>query len=262
MSDGLVVRSAPNLRDLGGIPTASGAVKHGALYRSATLAGLSDADAAELGSLSVRTVYDLRTADETAQSPDRLPRGAQAVALDVLADSSLSVAATLGDLETDPQGFAANLSGDTAVRLFEDTYRDLVRLPSALAAYRAFLLGIVDARREGAALFHCTTGKDRTGWAAALVLSLLGASEQDIYADYLRTNADLLPALAPVFARLEQQGLSRESLLPVLGVRESYLTAAFEQMRAQFGSVEDYSVVGLGLSSGELAALRERLTCR
>lgn len=252
--------SAPNLRDLGGTPTASGTVRPGALYRSATLVGLTEEDAAQLTALGVRTVYDLRTADETTQSPDRLPAGVQAVSLDVLADSSLSVAATLGDLETDPKAFARNLAGGRAIRLFEETYRDLVRLPSALASYRGLLTGIIDDKRERAALFHCTTGKDRTGWAAALVLSLLGASEEDIYADYLRTNTDLLPALAPQFARLEELGLSREDLLPVLGVRESYLAAAFEQMREQFGSIEEYALHGLGVASTEVTALRARLT--
>lgn len=266
--------SAPNLRDLGGIPTANGRVRHGVLFRSATLSSLSDADVAALSGLGrdstgpaassaatgLGTVYDLRTAAEAASAPDRLPPGVALVALDVLADSALSVAASLGDLHSDPQGFAKTLEGGKAERLFEDTYRDLVRLPSALREYRALLLGLIDPERRGAALFHCTTGKDRTGWAAALVLGLLGVSEEHIYADYLRTNTDLLPALEPVFAQLGEHGISRELMLPVLGVQASYLDAAFAQMREQFGTFERYACEGLGLTSEQLDELRARLT--
>lgn len=281
---GITIPSAPNLRDLGGIPTASGPVRHGRLFRSATLSSLSDADVAAIARLGqsdsatrsgsakhgadrsgheepgLRAVYDLRTSAEAAAAPDRLPAGIALVPLDVLADSSLSVAATLGDLHSDPQGFAKTLEGGKAERLFEDTYRDLIRLPSALGAYRAFVLGLIDGDRAGAALFHCTTGKDRTGWAAALVLGLLGASEEHIYADYLRTNTDLLPALEPVIAQLGEQGIDRELLLPVLGVQASYLDAAFAQVREQFGSLERYARDGLGLSPQQLDELRVRLT--
>ncbi|KAM9862363.1 tyrosine-protein phosphatase [Leucobacter sp. BZR 635] len=247
-----------NLRDLGGIAAADGAlVAPGVLFRSASLSAPGAEEA--LGALGVRTVFDLRTADEASSAPDRVPGGARAVALDVLADSSLSVAATLGSITSNPQGFADSLAGGKAERLFEETYRDLVRLPSAQHAYRAFVLDLADPAREGAALFHCTTGKDRTGWAAALVLSILGASEDAISADYMRTNTDLLPALEPVFAALEAQGVSRATVMPVLGVRESYLDAAFGQVREQYGDVARYATEGLGLPPEALTALRARM---
>ncbi|MFC4224359.1 tyrosine-protein phosphatase [Lysinibacter cavernae] len=254
----ILIPSAPNLRDLGGLPTTDGPVKQGVIYRSATLSSLSDADMAQFSDLGVQTVYDLRTADEVAASPDHLPEGVNSVELDVLADSSLSVAANLGDLKNDPQALASALSGGQAERLFEETYRDLVRLPSALNSYRCFYLGLLDESREGAALFHCTTGKDRTGWAAASLLGLLGVDKEDIYADYLQTNTDLLPALEPLLQQVEARGVDREVLMPVLGVRESYLDAAFTQLREQFGTLEAYATEGLGLSQDDLGRLRLR----
>ncbi|MCC4908108.1 tyrosine-protein phosphatase [Microbacterium sp. cx-59] len=253
------IQSAPNLRDLGGLVTPDGPTKSGVVYRSATLSSLTDADASALAALGVRTVYDLRTADEVQAAPDHLPEQIERVPLDVLADSSLSVAARLGDLSGDPRAFAASLAGGQAERLFEETYRDLVRLPSALRGYRTLFLGLLDENREGAALFHCTTGKDRTGWAAASLLSVAGVGADDMYADYLQTNTDLLPALEPVFRQAEEHGVDREVLMPVLGVRESYLDAAFAQMRAQFGTIEGYAADGLGLSGEELARLRALL---
>lgn len=251
------IQSAPNLRDLGGLPAANGRIKRGVVYRSATLASLSDADSPRFAALGIGTVYDLRTADEAAASPDRLPEGVRGVGLDVLADSSLSVAARLGDLATDPQAFAATLAGGQAERLFEETYRDIVRLPSALASYRDLYLGILDESREGAALFHCTTGKDRTGWAAASILTLVGADEESVYEDYLQTNTDLLPALEPVLQHAASFGVDRETLMPVLGVRDSYLQAAFAQVREQFGTIEGYAADGLGLTASDIERLRE-----
>ncbi|MGA1838817.1 tyrosine-protein phosphatase [Herbiconiux sp. 11R-BC] len=254
------IPSAPNLRDLGGLPAESGQIRRGVVYRSAGLSSLSDADEPRFAALGIRTVYDLRTVEEAATAPDRLPENVSRVELDVLADSPVSVAASLGELAANPQAFAASLAGGRAESLFEDTYRDLVRLPSALAGYRALYLGILDPAREGAALFHCTTGKDRTGWAAASLLTALGVDADDVYQDYLQTNTDLLPALEPVLLRAESLGVDREVLLPVLGVRDSYLQAAFAQMREQFGTIDGYLTDGLGLTAGDIDRLRHLFT--
>lgn len=252
--------SAPNLRDLGGIPTEHGTVKRGVLYRSATLSSLTDIDQHWFATADVRTVYDLRTADEAAASPDNLPAGTMGRNLDVLADSPTSVAAGLAELAADPGAFASTLANGRGEALFEETYRDLVRMPSAVSAYRSFFLSLIDGDRQGAALFHCTTGKDRTGWAAASVLSLLGADIDDVYDDYLQTNTDLLPALEPLLQQAEAHGVEREVLLPVLGVRESYLAAAFAEVDERFGGMRTYAAEGLGLTDEEIHALSVLLT--
>ncbi|MDI6022009.1 tyrosine-protein phosphatase [Leucobacter sp. UT-8R-CII-1-4] len=252
--------SAPNLRDLGGIPTAAGEVTRGAIYRSATLSEVAEADMPAFAALGVHTVFDLRTADEIAAAPDRLPEGTDHRSLDVLADSKTSVAASLTQFGENPKAFAAMLAGGQAIALFEETYRDFLRLPSANQSYREFFLRLGDPKREGAALFHCTTGKDRTGWAAASLLAILGASDDDIYADYLQTNTDLLPALEPMIQSAQARGVDRELLLPVLGVQEQYLAAALDQMRTQYGTAHNYAVSGLGLSEAEVELLHERFT--
>lgn len=255
----IAIPTAPNLRDLGGLPTDAGQVARGRVYRSAGLGALSDADRPRFAGLGIGTVYDLRTADEDAASPDRTPDGTRRVALDVLADSSTSIAAGLGQFADDPRGFADSLAGGQAQKLFEETYRDLIRLPSAQRSYRSFFLDLGDADRTGAALFHCTTGKDRTGWAAASLLLLLGAAEEVVYQDYLRTNTDLLPALEPMMQHAEAHGVDRAVLLPVLGVREEYLHAALTQMQEQYGDIHGYATAGLGLEEADVDRLRTRL---
>lgn len=252
------LRGAPNLRDLGGLPADGGVVREHAIYRSATLARLEGDDLEAFRRLEITTVYDLRTAGERSASPDQLPDGVKLVGLDVLADSTTDVAAGVGGLVSDPVGLAASLGEGRGAALLRDSYRDIVSLPSALAAYRSFYLDLIDPTRSGAALFHCTTGKDRTGWAAASLLLLLGVSDDDVRADYLESNADLLPALQPLLAAAADRGVDTQLLLPVLGVRGEYLDAAIDEARTRFGSIGGYATKGLGLGASDLDALRRR----
>jgi protein-tyrosine phosphatase len=98
---------------------------------------------------------------------------------------------------------------------------------------------ILDADRRPA-LFHCTTGKDRTGWAAAATLTLLGVSEENVLADFMITNRDLRPALKPHFDQFAAAGGDPALLRPVLGVEANYLLASFDEMQTRFGTIADY----------------------
>ncbi|NMD63585.1 UNVERIFIED_ORG: protein-tyrosine phosphatase [Nocardia globerula] len=255
----VLLKTAPNFRDLGGIAVAGGTVRPGALYRSATLAKLDGDDVAAVARLDIRTVYDLRTAAERDGALDNLPDSTRTVWLDVLADNAQNAAAT-GLLMTDPAAYAETISGGRGISQMEEANRNFVSLPSA--AYRTFYLDLIDEKRTGAALFHCTTGKDRTGWAATSFLLLLGADEADVRADYLQTNTDLAPMTAPILDFAASKGVDAELLRPLLGVRDSYFDAALDEMRTLFGTVEDYAINGLKLTAEQLTALRERFTSR
>lgn len=196
----------PNLRDVGGWPMASGeTVAYGRLYRSIDLHRLAAGGAERLAALGIRTVYDLRTGGERDAEPDRLLDGARLVIADVLADAAGAAPAQLLALLHDPRLAERRLSGGQAAALFAQGYRDIVSLPSALAAYRMMFADLMHPASRPA-LVHCTTGKDRTGWAAAALLMLLGVSERDVMADYLLTNDELLPALQPIFDRFADAG--------------------------------------------------------
>jgi len=254
------IRSVPNLRDIGGYTTMGGGrVRTGVLYRSAALCKLTDADLPAFGALGIRTVFDLRTADERATEPDRALPGVRAVALDVLADSAGAAPAQLLSVLSDPAAASRMLGGGRAAPLFQRGYRDIVTLPSALRSYRQFFSDLA-AKAARPALFHCTTGKDRTGWAAAATLMLLGVSDANVMTDYLLTNRDLLPALQPLLDRFEQAGGDPRLLRPVLGVEPDYLATAIAEMHSRFGSVEAYFHDGLGLTGDTLSALHAALT--
>lgn len=248
--------SAPNLRDVGGWPTRDGrVVVSGALYRSTDLSRLSGGDVPALGSLGIRSVYDLRTPGERDVAPDLLPPGAEYHVLDVLADSTMAVPASLMALLADPPAATEALTGARVRGLFDSAYREIVGLPSARAAYRALFTDLAVAERRPA-LVHCTTGKDRTGWAVAALLLLLEVPDEQVMAEYLLTNDLLLPALQPMFDQFRDAGGDPTVLVPVFGVDPGYLAAGLDEMASRFGSIEGYFSHGLALDAPTLDALR------
>lgn len=250
--------SVPNLRDLGGWPVVDGRVRRGVLYRSTELHELAGPDVTALGALGLRTIYDLRTAAERVDKPDRVPNGVRDVSLDVLAGANGVSAAELPTLMADPVRLSTMLSEAGPTNLLADTYRDIVRLPSALHAYATMFAEVADGGHMPA-LFHCTTGKDRTGWAAAALLLLLGVSEDDVRREYLLTNDQLLPSFEPLLSRFAAAGGDPVLLGPVLGVRPEYLDAALAEMRRLFCDVTGYFSVGLGLDVLVQRRLRDLL---
>jgi len=255
------IPSVPNLRDIGGYPVAGGGrVRRGLLYRSVELNHLhGDDDMDAFAELGIRTVFDMRTAAERSAEPDVVPEGTELVVCDVLKDSKSAAPAALMKVLSDP-ALAEQTHGDgKAVQMFEKGYREIVSLPSALAAYQTFFVDIAKEEHRPA-LFHCTTGKDRTGWAAAATLLLLGVSTDDVESDYELSNRDLLPAMKPMFEHFRAAGGDPHLLDPVLGVDPQYLQAALDEMKQRFGSIEGYFAEGLDINEAEQQALRAALT--
>jgi len=254
---GPLIPSLPNLRDVGGQRThGGGRVRTGLLYRSTELSRLEGADEAAFARLGIRSVYDLRTPEERELQPDRIPPGTEHVVLDVLRDSSEASPSALMELLSDARATADWLGDGGAVRHFEVRYREFVSLPSARVSYGR-LLSDIAAREHRPALFHCTTGKDRTGWAAATLLMLLGVPDEAVLEDYLRSNDMLMPTFRPFLDRFASQGGDPGLIVPLAEVRPSYLASALDEMRRSFGTIEGYFADGLGIDETGQAALRE-----
>ncbi|NLA65605.1 MAG: tyrosine-protein phosphatase [Leucobacter sp.] len=252
------LRSASNFRDLGGLPVSGGHIRPREVFRSASLARLTDDEFGRLDELSITTVYDLRTEAERAAQPDRLPDTARAVGLDVLADGTGGVAHAIGRLRDEPLLVNELLKGGKVKEMLEQSYREFIELPSARHSYRTLFLDLADGEREGAALFHCTAGKDRTGWAAAALLLLLGADDSTVRSDYLQTNTDFLPTLKPLFESAAARGVDTDLLREAFSVQDSYLATSLEQVARTYGSIEDYFLRGLQIDAAAIDALRER----
>ncbi|WP_328825464.1 tyrosine-protein phosphatase [Tomitella gaofuii] len=248
-----------NWRDLGGIATVDGRiVRPGAFFRSAELSAVSEDDRDALSHLGIGPVFDLRTDAERTGAPDDLPDSATVVPLDVLADKyAAAVPTKMQDFLTSPQAVEAALGGGRAAEMMAENYRAMVTIPSAVRSYRAMVRDIAADPRP--ALVHCTSGKDRTGWGTAIVLFAVGADEQSVQTDYLRTNELYLPTLTDTFARFEEAGGNPDDLRALLGVRPEYLQAALDEARTAHGSLEAYLSEALGIDDALREALRARL---
>lgn len=252
----LGLASVPNLRDIGGYKSGNGAaVRSGLLYRSNQLNPMSPGDLTQLTNLGLVTVFDLRTADERDSRPDQLPPGVRDVWLNVLADDTQSAPAQLLRLMTNPKEANAALGGGQAEARFAQAYRDFVTLPSAHAAYRE-LFASLGEQATLPALFHCTTGKDRTGWAAAALLLLLGVPQEIVMQDFLRSNEYLLPAYQQQIAAFVAAGGDPAIPPAIVGVKAEYLGAALDEMHQQYGTIEHYFTEGLGIDAAGQRALR------
>jgi protein-tyrosine phosphatase len=249
-----------NLRDVGGHRTSTGGtIRRGLGYRSADLARLEpEAARAALAQLGICTVYDLRTSAERQINPerDRLPPGSRYVIADIMRDSPAGSPAALYRMMNDPRAAEAAFGGGRGVAMFEERYREFVLLPSARGALRRLFLGLTRAsRRPG--LFHCTTGKDRTGWAAAALLLLLDVPEDEVRADFLASNDALRGSLDAWLDRFESDGGDRAWLEPLTQVRPAYLDAALAEVRRAYASIPGYFALGLGIDEVGQRRLRD-----
>jgi protein-tyrosine phosphatase len=254
----LGIASVPNLRDAGGYTTADGSVvRRGVAYRSNQLNPISADDMKKIAALGLKNDFDLRTAEERNAKPDQLPAGVKEVWLNVLADAKGVSVAEVEKMLSDPKVANAALGDGKGAAEFVKTYREFVTLPSANAAFRRLFVDLGDARQVPA-LYHCTTGKDRTGWASAALLTLLGVPKDKVYEDYLKSNEYILPAYKNFIDRFVAAGGQPSIPQDLLGVKAEYLDAAFDQVKTQYGSIEIYFDKGLGIDRAGQQKLRDR----
>lgn len=241
--------SADNFRDVAGTgpghPTRDGGrVRRGVLYRSNELQ-LTDADARSLADLGLTVVHDLRGDHEVEAHPDVPVPGATWHHVAV------------GGIPLDR--VAALESADAAVDAMHAVYRAFVEEPAARASFGALLTRI--ATTDGPQLFHCTAGKDRTGWAAAVLLGLAGVPDDVVLADYLLTNEISTVTREKYLALIaEHLGPDKVAVYDAVMVADAaYLATARDAVAATYGDLRGYVVDGLGVAPEHLDALMTRL---
>jgi protein-tyrosine phosphatase len=206
------------------------------LFRSDHLADLTTEDLLTIERLGVARVFDFRGKTERLAQACVIPGAVvHSLAIEPTVVQGLKILIDAGQLVT----------VDNAVGLMQQTYRDFVLDNSPrFAEFFGHLLA-----DDAPLVFHCTAGKDRTGFAAALLLEALGVPRAVILQDYLLTNDFYqMPTANPV-------GLPQEVLNVLWRVQVNFLDAAFEAVDADFGSVPRYLKEALGLD----AQAQERL---
>jgi protein-tyrosine phosphatase len=236
-----LLQGASNFRDVGGYRNADGrCVRRGQVFRSDHLAGLTPEDLVRLASLGISHSLDFRGAAEYTATPYAIP-GVQRLALTI----EPTVIARMQALVA--QGIVPTT--EETVALMQETYRDFVNHNAG--TFGRFLKHLLE--QPTPQVFHCTAGKDRTGFAAALLLSALGVDRATIEHDYLLTNQ-----LYKRDSRLE--GTGHPHVMKVLWqVQPEFLHAAFDAVDTQHGGMQDYLQGAIGLSPQDLAELKQKL---
>ena len=245
------MQGTPNFRDFGGYRTADGRqIKWGFLFRSGQLSGLSDQDVDLLASLELDLVCDFRRLEEQQTDPSRLPeqRRPRIASLPIIPGSNSRFFEEGGDQLADR---------DAMFNFMVEINRDFAEAQTATYA-RMFseILELDDARF----LVHCAAGKDRTGFAVALIQLALGVPRDVVMRDYMLTGHffDPLREIGRLKVKYQLEQMDTESIMPMLEVHEDYLTRALQVIDQQYASVEAYLEEALGVGPAELARLRDR----
>jgi len=231
----VVLENASNLRDLGGYPTVDGKlVRRGRVFRAPALFALTPQDDVTIAELGIKTTCDLRGVDESNSLPVILP-GANRIKLPI----EPTVGAGLKDIlrhgmeeghvsAGDMMGFLRQAYEAYAVQSFE-RYREL------------FALLLEEANLP--LMLHCSAGKDRTGFGSALILTALGVRHESVVHDYLATN------------RLWRREIASQLELPedvrraLLSAHQELLEAAFAAASKEYGTIDNYLDVAIGLNT-------------
>lgn len=229
----LPIEGAYNVRDLGGYPAAEGkTVKWGMLLRSGDLDKLTDADVDYFNQIPVRTYIDFRDPSEVEAAPDRKPAS-------VTNEYHLPIDA--GSI------MQLHFSLDATDTLMEEIYRFFAH--QSQETYQEFFRIVAD-KDQAPLLFHCSAGKDRTGFAAALLLAALGVDREILIEDFMLSATYLKDKYA-------EDILAHPQLEPLMTVRRSYIEAALEVIDKEYGGVENYLTRHLGV---DLEALKKIYT--
>jgi protein-tyrosine phosphatase len=249
----LSLHGTPNFRDLGGYQSRDGRrLKWGKLYRSGKLSNLSDVDRQYIRRLGVTLVCDFRQVVEQELEPTWL------------GEETPNLLASLPTAPGSSANFIDNLHNgiiavEDAAGFMEEMNRDFVanQLPQYAEMFQLLLAG------DQQLLIHCASGKDRTGFGAALILDVLDVEESSIVSDYLLTNTYLpveqeLQRLSGEFTDKTGAAVPEKVLRPLLEVKPEYIKACFEEIRKRYESREHFFETALSLDERKIEQLKDR----
>jgi protein-tyrosine phosphatase len=237
----LPISGTYNVRDLGGYAAAGAQTRWRRILRADALHRLEAAGVAELYDAGVRTVIDLRHGAEleSAPNPFRDHPGVRYVNI------------SLFDQLVPPGMGGADKQTDVLLELY------ILALAERQGAIREVLATIAEAG-EGAVLFHCTAGKDRTGIIAALMLAVAGVETEVILDDYALTGPLIAPMIEELIAGAVARGSDPAAFKALLGSAPETMRAMLLHVEERYGSVGAYLEL-IGLDAAVIERLRARL---
>lgn len=258
------LRSVSNARQLGGYLTGSGRkVRKNCLVRSARLCGMSREDAATLRALGIDTVIDLRSPEEAAEYPDQnvdLFRYLSCPLPTVeLGDYQKKIAEKFA-VTKDAKEKTFYLSEYLSCLSMEDMYFEVLTAESSVKSLQSVFAVLLEPDTHGV-LFHCTSGKDRTGIVAALIMLSLGACLSDVRADYYASAVATFAATETMAQNLRKEHYSTDAIDEIRyynGIGKNIAESTYGRVVEDYGSAEAYLSEVLQLSKRQQNLLRDK----
>ena len=243
-----------NARDLGGYYTADGQyqVKYGLLFRTAKLYDATDADLAFLQSLGIKKVIDLRMSHEVLTKPDKKVPGAEYIRI-----SPMFIPNIFAITGEDWMAMLSAIKTGVMDTYMANMYRQLVNDPVAIYGTKQFFKQVLSANGDPI-LWHCTSGKDRTGLEALLLLAALGVDEDVLRAEHMNTNYFMAEKAQANYDKAYKYTHSKwiaSEFYKYEGVSEGWLDIMLNVIHRS-GSIEDYLRNVIGLTDNDFAQLR------
>ena len=257
-------KSIVNARDLGGIRIGDKTVRAGLLLRTAHLHDVSEEDIQKLENhYHLKRIFDFRTYPEASMQPDQTIPGAEHLLLPTL---DVEAEQQTGDAIPDEMwlDLSKHIVRLSFTKLFQEKARNLY--PSLVLSefsqlqYATFL-NLILQTEEGAVLWHCSQGKDRTGIGAALILGALGASREAIVQDFDRSNDSYRPLVEKLCADVEAAGgrdEEKEVVRAFMGVSVKNFCHGLDVLEANWDSIPGYLEEQMGIDQEDLQKLRNR----
>lgn len=257
MSKHLAVRHAENIRELGGYETKDGRkVAYRKLIRSANINHLDTKDKQYLSDYGIKKVVDFRSLEERTAQPDQEIPEAANIFLPIFPLKETETASA------SPKKMMQRMQdGENALQQMVEVYKHFVTDQHVRGQYRKFFDLVLDNHEaDKSLLFHCTAGKDRTGFAAILLLDCLGVDSETIVEDYMATNRYLKKVVQEMYKKAELAGVPAEALHGIedmMSAKEIYLQTSYEQIKENYGTVEQFIHEGIGISTNEIKDLQK-----
>ncbi len=250
-----------NIRDFGGLTGLDGRkIKKNILIRSAMLNNLDDEDIAWLKEINVTKIFDLRTPNEVFRRPDIQVPGIENVNF-YLQDENSGTGLTMKGIRALLISAKSDEERLALVPEMSDLYRNIVRQKFSRQRMGQLIRDIV-TYEKGAILFHCTSGKDRTGMTAAILCTILGVAREDIFDDYLRSLEHAEWESAIMRQEFIDEGASDEvadKLKQFFMLDRAFLETFFEEIEKESGTVERYIKEVYKVNDEMINNFRERM---
>lgn len=243
-----------NTRDLGGYDTQDGkTIKNGILYRSDKLSNLTFRDCEKLSNLGIKRIIDFRSEVEKLKEPNVIPDGIEYIEMPIEADKKINQEINdilEGKIDKDIREFLIEANRDFILE-YKDIFSNFIKIL---------------AKNPKPTLFHCTAGKDRTGFATFLIYTILGVDRETIIVDYLKTNyfiRDTLDEQIENVAKIMNiNEEDSEKIMPLLRVDIDYIESAINTADKKYGSIHNFISNGLKISFEERDQLKELLNSK